>query len=476
MLSILMISALASGCLRSQYKIAFERIGQSEYEKALLGIDVPEEEVFQFTLEEAIAMALCMNLELSVKAREIQYQEEALTRARFSIVPKLLLEGVSSYRNKNTGSASESLVAGVPPAPPSISSQQKVRTYDITFTWNLLDFGISYYRARQEADRMLIKEYEYEREKQRIILEVVRLFWALAAEAKSSIQAQILWDMSNSVLARIQENVDKGNLGAEQGARFSSQLLSIQLKIKDHLKEYEKTNAEFKALLGLPPQAQIELVNADEIPVDPCFPPMTEMENLALINRPELFQKDLEAHALADETRIALIQLFPALSPFTSQNYDGNRFLIFHHWWVAGVNASWNLLTIPGNIGFMQAAQAQKEVVRSQSLVQAMGIVTQLHLAYNLYQEDLDRYQAGNALRKQTAILRYGALKRQEMAAIGDIQVFLASAEAYEADLEAGRSYAFLMGTLELVNSSMGLPFYISPYGSCNLCSDPQDE
>ena len=40
----------------------------------------------------------------------------------------------------------------------SVSQDKKRNTYDVAFTWNVLDFGLSYVRAQQQADRFLINK------------------------------------------------------------------------------------------------------------------------------------------------------------------------------------------------------------------------------------------------------------------------------------------------------------------------------
>ena len=51
----------------------------------------------------------------------------------------------------------------------SISRQRDINTQDIGFTWNALDFGLSYIRAGQNSNRYLIAE-EMERKAEHLSL------------------------------------------------------------------------------------------------------------------------------------------------------------------------------------------------------------------------------------------------------------------------------------------------------------------
>ena len=41
-----------------------------------------------------------------------------------------------------------------------VSSERNHATQDLTLSWSLLDFGASYYSAKQNADRLLIAAYK----------------------------------------------------------------------------------------------------------------------------------------------------------------------------------------------------------------------------------------------------------------------------------------------------------------------------
>ncbi|WP_244442591.1 TolC family protein [Azospirillum lipoferum] len=57
------------------------------------------------------------------------------------------------------------------------------RTGDLGFTWNVLDFGVSYLRARQSSNLVLVADERRRRVVQGILQDVRTAYWrAVAAE------------------------------------------------------------------------------------------------------------------------------------------------------------------------------------------------------------------------------------------------------------------------------------------------------
>jgi len=110
------------------------------------------------SLDEAIQRGLNHNLQKRVKVLETALSQQQLDLVYYDMLPSLTASAGYSERNNYAASASTSFVNGEPQplgANPSYSiSQDKERvTSDIGFSWNILDFGLSYVRAQQQADK-----------------------------------------------------------------------------------------------------------------------------------------------------------------------------------------------------------------------------------------------------------------------------------------------------------------------------------
>ena len=113
------------------------------------------------TIDEAIKRGLEHNLSKKVKVLETALSQQQLDLVYYDMLPSLTTSAGYSERNNYAASASTSFINGNPEplgSNPSYSvSQDKERTTaDIGFSWNVLDFGLSYVRAQQQADKFLI--------------------------------------------------------------------------------------------------------------------------------------------------------------------------------------------------------------------------------------------------------------------------------------------------------------------------------
>jgi hypothetical protein len=88
---------------------------------------------------------------------------EAVARRDFdlselNLLPRLTANGSVVTRSNREASSSESIRTGTQSLEPSTSTD-KTRAYgDLTFSWHVLDFGVSYFEAQQQSDRLLIAE------------------------------------------------------------------------------------------------------------------------------------------------------------------------------------------------------------------------------------------------------------------------------------------------------------------------------
>ncbi|TWC71799.1 TolC family protein [Herbaspirillum sp. SJZ099] len=109
------------------------------------------------SLDEAIARALKYNLDRRVKMMEEALALNQLDTATWDMLPRFMAQAGYSRRNKDLITNSVDSVTGQPSlSHPYISSDSAHATFDLGLTWNLLDFGLSYIAAKQQADRVLI--------------------------------------------------------------------------------------------------------------------------------------------------------------------------------------------------------------------------------------------------------------------------------------------------------------------------------
>lgn len=457
-----------SGCMEPVTHLEEKRIAEASKELAYFHRGIEPESTLYLSLAEAIDMAMDRNLELNVNRQQVDIQYETFARQTLTMLPNLTAHALWSYRTENTGASSKSLVPNIPPAPPSVSSEQTVNVWDITCTFKLIEFCIAYFKSTQEYNKTVALHFEYTRNAQNIVMKVVQAYWKLAAEIKNEEKGDCLLQFGASVRSRVSTLVKAGMINPENGARILAQLSIYQVQIEDKRKDYHRILAEFKQIIGAPPDIEIVLTDAIPIKETILLPSLKELEEEALTNRPDLYTKDVQEVIVSDELHIALIQIFPEVAPFWSSNYDANRFLIFNNWTTVGINTAWYLLTIPLRLQEGTIAHKQKRLNHYNRLQLALAVLTQVHLSYALLYDDVERMRILHDLWVERNKLLQIAKARKRMMALGDVEYFNLYFEAYQSEADLRRSIAEVQGSIEQLNNSIGRPLY---YGHCEVNS-----
>ncbi len=414
------------------------------------------------TLEDVVRLALDQNLDLMVRARQCEYQYEVVNGSRLKMLPGLAFNSELSGRTTNTGMFSESLEPSVPPAPPSISQEQHICRYDFTLTYNLLDFGISYFRARQEANKSIMREAEYQRACQILITNTVTQYWKARVAQEGLKQTGDVLGQTTWFIDSLNSQIEDQVMSKEVALQYQAMLLRIQAQYQLYERNYLDAMYQLARLMGFP-DACFKLAEEDFSDYDYILPDPCGLAELALANRPELFGLDAEERVKIQEAYTSLLQLLPGLAPFTSYNYDSNLYLIYHRWMVGGLRVAWNLLSAPANFQMILANSTDASVTRLNRLAMSVGILTQLNLAYLSYYDAQEQYRVAKQLSQVREDL-FGAWETKWE--VGDLSSLDLVAnyrlEALTAKVDALKAFGDVQTAIEQVNNALGIPFYFS--------------
>ena len=273
-----------TACSQQLVEMGPPRFENMQEDMAVLTIEAPWKDVV-LTLDEIIDIANKRNLDILVLEQQVLIQDELTGGSVRKWLPQLIWNQELSGRNKNTGSFSQSLDPTVPPAPPSISSQTHVNRYDISLTWNLLDFGISMVRSRQEANKTLILQMGYEKERQKLVLDIVRNYWraVVARYAKEANQGYV--GRVSEMVAALHKNVDKRIISWADAFRIETDLLKNAPDLYRAEREYYNIIEEMVQQMGLPPGSSFEIPHEKEFPLYADLLPIETIEEyLSLIH------------------------------------------------------------------------------------------------------------------------------------------------------------------------------------------------
>ncbi|MCH2037400.1 MAG: TolC family protein [Rickettsiales bacterium] len=410
------------------------------------------------SLYDAMAIALVNNLDFRVK-----YLEEVVSRGQFDIskyemLPELNVNAGTGHRNPERASSSESVTTRNQSLEPSTSEDRSRAYSDATFSWNLIDFGVSYYQARQDANRVLIAQELKRKALHDILVEVRETYWRAAA-------AQDLKEQIDEVIVRLNvairkaEQIERSQLRPPlETLRFKRSLISIMREMKD-MKDYlQKAEFDLYKLLNMPLDREYKLeyqeIDMSQIPVVNLD--REELLREALISRPEM-REEIYKHKISyDETKKAFLRLFPGIELQLSQSYDSNSFLVDKFWHEISAQVTSNLMDVLSYKSRMENAKAVENVAVKKRMALQLAILSQVHISfsdYNTALEKLEHYKEVSDVDERISILTdISAQNEAEM----ELERIKAKASAITAKLQEFRSYANFQNSFGRLLYSIG--------------------
>ena len=151
--SLTLIAALISGCAVTTDSIDVAQSQQRAQSDLSLMFKDQEPVTGPISLHEAMARALKYNLEARLKVQEEALAQQQLNLTSFDMLPKMALDAGYVSRSNTSASSSQSIESGQQSLEPSTSLDSHRRVADLNLVWNVLDFGVSYVTAQQQADQ-----------------------------------------------------------------------------------------------------------------------------------------------------------------------------------------------------------------------------------------------------------------------------------------------------------------------------------
>ncbi len=337
------------------------------------------------TLYEAMARAVKYNLNARMKKAETLLKLRQMELATAAQLPNLIAELDYSGRNNWDGASSRSLLTGLQSLEPSTSTDRQLEKWNLRLSWNILDFGLSYVRARQAADRALIAEEKRRKAVHRLVQEVRTAFWKAAAAEKLS---RKLAGLSGRIrAAHLNERALEGGGTASPliALTYQRELLEQEIEVQRLQRELGAAKAQLATLMNLPPGRAFRLSPAGSRDViAKKMPPARDMMAIALMQRPELRQAGYSSRINQKEALAALLELLPGIAPLLSRDHDSNSFAFENNWVMASAKASWNLMQIFSYPRKKAAIAAAGNALDKKALATAMTIMMQVQVSrYN---------------------------------------------------------------------------------------------
>lgn len=409
------------------------------------------------TLDEAMARALKYNLDHRVKMMEEALAQRQLDLSSFDLLPQLTASAGYTTRDNVLASSSQDITTGQQSLVPSTSSEQNARRADLGLSWNVLDFGVSYYGARQQADRVLAAQQRRRKVVQLLMQQTREAYWQAAGAQKLQAQIEPLLAQAQQALGDSQAIEQQGLKDPLQALGYQRELLSLVLQLETIRDELAQAKPKLASIMNLEPGRAFELAPpADMTSPQLAIAPET-MEQMALLNRPELIEASYNERIGLNETHKAMAKLLPGIELSVGAHYDSNDFLVNNTWRDAGLQVSWNLLNLLNAKHIKAAAKAQYDLAREQRLALNMAVLTQVHVAYIDYTSRRQQFEWTQQLSGVEQRILEHTRNATAATAQGKLAEIRAATSALMAELRLYQSYAACQGAYGQMLATLGL-------------------
>ena len=335
------------------------------------------------TLEQALARALKYNLARRAKMMEEALALNQLDVNKYDMLPSLVAKAGYATRNNDHINLSRNALTGQPSSSQFISQDRSHEVAELGLTWNILDFGLGYFGAQQQSNRVLIAAEKRRKAMHLLIQDVRSAFWRAASAQKLSGEVK-------ATIATAQEALKDSEKAAEERVRNPLEALRYQRQLLENLRLLEAINQELSsahvelaALVNAPLGEVIAISEVDLESSDDSILnfPVQQLEEVALMQNADLREQHYNAKIARLETRKTLVRMFPNLSLNYALKYDSDSYLLNRNWNEAGLQLSFNLfnlLTAPTQISL---ADAGVTLADQRRMATQMMVLTQVHLA-----------------------------------------------------------------------------------------------
>ena len=348
------------------------------------------------TLYEAMARALKYNVDARVEMMNVALGRASTRVARADLLPDLVAKAGIHDRSNSPASFSfsgsdlaVSDVASTSQDPGSVSA-------DLTLSYHLLDFGLSYIRARQSADRTLIAEERKRRVVQRIVADVRTAYWRAVSAERLLAGFDRLRGRVENALANTRRLYRARATSPVAALTYERELLEIKTRILALQRELRTARLQLASLMNVRPDTPFRLAVPKRRLVDLDIDvTREELFDLALRQRPELREIGYQERINTREKRAAVLELLPSVTGYAGLNADTNDLLVNPNWVSYGARVGWNVMKVFKYPARKRSLRATDELLDARAKATAMAIMLQVEVARTRYR--LNRQAAAAA-------------------------------------------------------------------------------
>ncbi len=326
------------------------------------------------SLDDAVLIGMENNLDMRISRIMEDISDENALMERLKMLPQL---------NLNSGVSQSS-------APSDPDADKATKTVSLSLTWNILDFGLSYIRARQSAMRAEIRRMERDRQAQLLAAEIASAYWQTVLAEQSLEQIRTIETEVRGYKERAELLVSQKRLDPIVSKAIEKKIVELAITASDLRAEISGARIELCRLMGVSPMTEIRLKRASfqehlkGLPDPGEFDPQ-KLEMISLTRRPDFYSEDLELQIQQDEARSALVSMLPGAQLNFGNYYNSSSSYSNNMWASWGSTLTSALLSLPSQYVNWRSQKKSVAMVELQRLLLTAGVIVQAHMSLHDY-------------------------------------------------------------------------------------------
>jgi outer membrane protein TolC len=304
---------------------------------------------------------------------------------------------------------------------------------------------------------LLIAEERRQRVVQNILQDMRISYWRALAAQKLEQQTRTLHKQANQALEMYRKAEREGIVPHKETLEFQRLMLDTVMQLSQREQDLEIAKRELAALMNVPPNSTFTLADSLARELPPLPTNERDLEDLALLKRPELREEDYRVRVTADEVRARMLSFLPNLSLSSTARYDSNRFNLNQSWIDSGVQLGFNLLKLPPLPATRAVNEAQAQVDEARRMALSMAILTQVRVAlerYRLARQDYQLSTQSRALDDRLSDYANASLKSETG---GELELIRAKTRALNSEYAHYIAFASAQAAYGRIYNSVGL-------------------
>ncbi len=409
------------------------------------------------TFHEAAARALKYNLDYRLKLMESALSKSLHDVSTYEMLPRIVAGAGYAWRSNDSGGTSIGIEDRQQSLRPSTSVERERVLSDLSFSWSVLDFGVSYYRAQQKADQVLMAEERRRKVAQNVLQDVRNSYWRALGAQKLVGRVDVLLDRVHKALENAKRIEREGLMPQQEVLAYQRALLDAVNLLTLRRQDIELSRAELNALMSIPPGTPYTLADEKEAPLPAVPTNFDKLELLALEKRPEIMEEWYRRRVTENDIKAAKLLLWPNLSADAGLQYDSNRYNYNSSWTDVGARLSWNILKLTQYPALNRAHEDQNKTDDMRRMALSMAVLTQIRVGIQRYDLSLSELKFNEeSLRVDQRLLSY-AQSAEQSKFDSELEVIRSEARALLAEYQRYASYSNAQAAWGRVYNSVGL-------------------